>query len=298
MISPHYLPVDFTFRDPSKMKKFHYQSLLEHWYTRQEDDGIDIVFTFRGYWDPTSDSVIAVTDKHPKKRRTAPGSIARNPKRGNAEVARKADASRKRPGPPGIRKGDRHWPNLSGEDENEVNEEGEDEDEEDDENANDEDDNGNNSRRQRVMPLKAPKALPFAATRMVPRGAPVALKKNAGRLPAVADKSIPTSKAPPKKARADVQTSENVGDQALQTDEIRAAVTKRPQPRPAYRRRQGDDAAPAAIKEKPARKAKPSDLGPRSEPPVTRSGGKRKAGDAELQAIGESSTKKGKRKAK
>jgi hypothetical protein len=333
MISPHYLPVDFTFRDPSKMKKFHYQSLLEHWYTRQEDDSIEIVFTFRGYWDSSSESVIAVTDKHPalrkrpksptKKRRTAPGSIALKPKRGNAKVARKVNASRKRPGPPGIRKGDRHW--RTGEDEDEVDEEGEDEDEdededenedegedeedeegeedededeEDEENADDEDDNRNNSRRQRVMPPKAPKALPFAAKRIVYRGAPVALKKNAGRLPAVADKSLPKSKAPPKKARADVQTySENIGDQAPQTDEISAAVTKRPQPRPAYRGRQGDDTTPAAIKEKPARKPKPSDLGPRSEPPVTRSGGKRKADDAELQAIGESSTKKGKKKA-
>ena len=326
MISPCYLPVDFTFRDPSKMKKFHYQSLLEHWYTRQEDDSIEIVFTFRGYWDSSSDSVIAVTDKHPalrkwpksstKKRRTAPGSIALKPKRGNAKVARKVNASQKRPGPPGIRKGDRHWRNLSGEVEVEIDEEGEDEDEdedegedeegdededgdeEDEENADDEDDNGNNSRRQRVMPPKAPEALPFAAKRIVYRGAPVTLKKNAGRLPAMADKSLPKSKAPPKKARADVQTySENVGDQALQPDEISVAVTKRPQPRPAYRGRQGDDAAPAAIKEKLARKPKLSDLGPRSEPPVTRSGGKRKADDAELQAIGEYSTKKGKKKA-
>ena len=150
------------------------------------------------------------------------------------------------------------------------------------------------------MPPKAPKALPFAAPQIVYRGAPVAPKTNAGRLPAV-DKSLPKSKAPPKKARADVQTSENVGDQGLQTDEIRAAVTKRPQPRPAYRRHQGDDAAPAAVKEKPARKpthqSQPSDIG-RFERPITRSRGKRKADDAELQTIGESSTKKGKRKAR
>jgi hypothetical protein len=244
MISPHYRPVDFIFCDPSKMKKFHYQSLLEHWYTRQEDVSIEIVFTFRGYWDLSSDSVIAVTDKHPalqkqlkpstKKHRTAPGSIALKPKRGNAKVARKVNASRKRPRPPGICKGDKHWRNLSGEDEGEVDEEDEDEDEE---NAGDEDHNGNNSHRQRVMSPKAAKALPFAATQMVYRGAPVAPKKNADRLPVV-DKSLSKSKAPPKKARADVQTSEDVRDQALQTDGITASVTKWPQPRPAYRRHQ------------------------------------------------------------
>jgi hypothetical protein len=174
MISSHYLPVDFTFCDPSKMKKFHYQSLLEHWYTRQEDDTIDIVFTFRGYWDPSSESVIAVTDKHPalrkqpksstKKRQAAPESIAL---KCNAKAARRVNGSRKRPGPPGIRKGDRHWQNLSGEDEEDEGDEDDedkDEEDEDEENAHNEDNNGNNGRRQCVMPPKAPKALPFAAT--------------------------------------------------------------------------------------------------------------------------------------
>ena len=150
------------------------------------------------------------------------------------------------------------------------------------------------------MPPKAPKALPFATAKVVYCGAPFAPKKNAGRLPAV-DKSLPKSEALQKEARADVQTSENVEDQALQTDEIRVAVIKRPQPRPAYRRRQGDDTAPAAIKEKPSTEpmcqSQPSDIGPRFEQPIMQSRGKRKADDAELQAIGESSTKKGKRKA-
>jgi len=59
MIDPKYLPVDFVFRDPSKMKKVHYQALLEHWYGRQEDDGTETVFAFKGYWDPARDSVMA-----------------------------------------------------------------------------------------------------------------------------------------------------------------------------------------------------------------------------------------------
>jgi len=65
MIDPKYLPADFTFRDPSKLKKAHYQALLEHWYERQEDDNIDTVFAFKGYWDTSEDSVITIDDHHP-----------------------------------------------------------------------------------------------------------------------------------------------------------------------------------------------------------------------------------------
>ena len=46
MIDPEYLPADFVFCDPSKMKKNHHCVLLDHWFDHQEDDGIDIVFAF------------------------------------------------------------------------------------------------------------------------------------------------------------------------------------------------------------------------------------------------------------
>ena len=61
------------------------------------------------------------------------------------------------------------------------------------------------------------------------------------------------------------------------------------------------DRAPALedVKVKPPRKARhlaqPPDLGPQYELPVTRHGGKRKANDVGLQAIGGSSSKKAKK---
>ena len=289
MIHPKYLPDNFIFRDPSKMKKTHYKSLLEHWYTRQEDDSIKITFSFKGYWDSSSGSVVAVANKNAAnrkqskkfsgKRRITSELTTSKPMHNKLKVARAANPSRSRRGPPGVRQGDKGWESGSGdsgkndggegdkEDEGEDEDEYEDEEEEVDEEEggeNDDDGDGNNRYRQQGMPSKAPpKDLPFAAKRKVDGGAPVAPKKNTSRLP------------------------------GLKSRVLEIAVAKRPQPRPAYHGLQGDDAAlaPHPVKDKPARK--PS---PQFERPVTRNGGKRKVDGAELQAIGEPPSKKGKKR--
>jgi hypothetical protein len=163
MIHPIYLPDDFIFRDPSKMKKIHYQSLLEHWYTRQEDDRIKVAFSFKGYWNPSSGSVIAVANKNPTNRKQP-----------------------KRRGPPGIRQSDKGWEDVSGGSEEEDKGEGDEEDAGDDDD--DDEESGIKTHRERGMLLEVPpKNLPFAAKRKAYGGAPVAQKKSNTRRPAAAD---------------------------------------------------------------------------------------------------------------
>ena len=317
MIHHKYLPDDFTFRDPSKMRKAHYQSLLEHWYMRQEDDSIDVVFAFKGYWNP-SDNLV-VTDKQSKsstgKHRTAPTLAASRLKGADLKTKKKANAAQNRAGPPGIRKGEKYWQDYSGEEENadeqdEGEDEGEDKDKdeeecEEDEDEEDEDDSGeddkvdsgvggDNRSRKRGIPSKAPPMdLPFSAKRVVRRGAPALPKTKGSRLPAVAQKSAPKSKAPSKKAREDMGTSKNHRERTFDNDRLDAADIKRPQPRPAHRGPQSDGAGPSVPQPiKPARKR---NLGPQFEGPTTRNGAKRKADDAELRAAGESSKKRAKR---
>ena len=288
MIDPKYLPADFVFRDPSKMKKAHFQALLEHWYGRQEDAGTKTVFAFKGYWDASRNLVMAVDNKHPahQKRLKQPARKLR-PKRTTSKSAREANAARKRQGPPGIRKGDEQWPIDFDSEGDEV--EGGDEDRDMDVDRNeDEDDNGEEEEEE--------EPLPFSAPRVVPRGASVAAKKKT-RLPAVARKLVPKVKA---RLNADASSSKSTNrDQASKTDKLESGVTKRPLPRPAYRGIPSDAAAsqpsptaPKPVKEKPS--GRPAPL---FEGPTTRSGGKRKVDDAELQTIGEPSKKKGKNNA-
>ena len=288
MIDPKYLPADFVFRDPSKMKKTHYQALLEHWYGRQEDDGTETIFAFKGYWDPSRESVMAANDKHPAhqkrlkpltgKRQPGPRSIGSKPKRTNSKAARGANKPPKRDGPPGIRRGDEQWPVDS----DSEGEEDEDDDEDGEDGDDDDDDDGDGE-----------EPLPFSAP--LRRGAPVAAKKKARLL--VAQKSEPKVKAR-SNAGASSSKSKN-SDQASKTDKPEPRFTRRALPRPAYHGIQSDAAAsqmsptaPKPVKEKPSRKPVPQ-----YERPTTRSGGKRKVDDAELLAIGEPSKKKGKNNA-
>jgi hypothetical protein len=307
MISPKYLPANFVFRDPSKMKKAHYRSLLEHWYARQED-GVRSIFAFRGYWDPSSDSVMKITKERPrvhKRSKLSKGNrrtIAQKPKPTDAKAVRKANEFHKRSGPPGIRKSDTGWSDRS-EDEKEDEEEDEDEDDmESGEENGSENNNSTRGRRQYGIPFKAPPMdLPFSAKLAARRGVPVAPKNLTHRLPAIAGKSVLGLKLRSKKAKVDVPANkESSGPQQLDSSvgkgssaasielsaaarskrpnvskssgldravQPQSALTKRPQPRPAY------------------------------EPPVTRSGGKRKVDDAGLQAAGEPSSKRGKKEA-
>jgi hypothetical protein len=57
------------------MKKMHYQVLLEHWYDCQEDENVDIVFTFKGYWDTSTNFVVTVDNKSPDHKKWARLSI-------------------------------------------------------------------------------------------------------------------------------------------------------------------------------------------------------------------------------
>jgi len=158
MIDPEYLPPDFKFRDPSKMKKSHYRLLLEYWYERQGDPDIDTVFAFNGFWDHGSNSVVSAYKKQsdrrklPKRSKRAHGKTCGKGKSRYKHAGSKsngAKAGAKRSGPPGVRAGDPGWI-LSSEEE-----EYEDSDEEDSE----EEDNHQINRK---VP---PKALPFSAPR-------------------------------------------------------------------------------------------------------------------------------------
>jgi hypothetical protein len=153
MIDPEYLPPDFKFRDPSKMKKFHYQLLLEYWYERQGDPDIDTVFAFSGFWDHGSNSVVAAYKKQsdrrrlPKRSKRAHGKTRRGVKSRSSSKRNGEKAGAKRSGPPGVRAGDPGWI-LSSEEE-----EYEDSDEEDGEEE-------DNHQLKRKVP---PKSLPFSA---------------------------------------------------------------------------------------------------------------------------------------
>ena len=154
MIDPEYLPPDFKFRDPSKMKKSHYQLLLEYWYERQGDPDIDTVFAFSGFWDHGSNSVVAAYKKQsdrrrlPKRSKRAHGKTRGKVKSRSSSKRNGAKAGAKRSGPPGVRAGDPGWI-LSSE------EEYEDSDEEDGEEE-------DNHQLKRKVP---PKSLPFSAPR-------------------------------------------------------------------------------------------------------------------------------------
>jgi hypothetical protein len=267
MISRKYLPADFVFREPSKMKKAHYRALLEHWYRRQRDDTVDVVFAFKGYWDPSSESVMAasdVPDARPKraklaKRKCQPARpSASKPKPTNADAAKKTNKLQRRSGPPGVRKGDSEWSSDSeegevegkgrgsDEDEGEGGEEGDGgEDEEEGEGEGEEEDkNNSNDRTRRITRSKAqPMELPFSAPRIA-YGAFGAPRK-----------------------------------------------TSKPNRLSGLKNRVPD------TKGKPARRTQPPGMGSRFERPATRSGAKRKADDAGLQATGEPSSKKGKKDA-
>jgi hypothetical protein len=184
MIDRKYLPADFVFRDPSKMKKTHYRALLEHWYKRQEDDAVDIVFAFKGYWDSSSESVITVSDRPDVPRKRS-----------------KKVRSQRRSGPPGIRKGDPLWPGDSGEEEVEGEDEEDEHEEEEEEESDDEKGDNSNNRSRRILRSKAqPRELPFSAPR-ARRAAFSAPKKTNTRKSTPSRPSGSKSRVPEKPAR-------------------------------------------------------------------------------------------------
>jgi hypothetical protein len=263
MIDSEYLPDNFTFCDPSRMKKNDYFTLLQHWYERQEDKDIETTFAFKGYWDSSNELV--VIPKHKKSNRKTTG---------------KTGASRQRPGPPGVRKGEKGW-SMDSDVENEnsgYEDEGEGEDEDTD---GDEDDDPKGPHKRSKVP---PTELPFSAQRIVRPGAKGSRKVTT---------STKGKAAMPSKSR-----NKQVG----QDDEPEVLATKkRPQPKPAYRGAQSTAltpvvaAQPAPKKARKPRQLSQQDLGPQYERPVTRNTGKHTADDAGLQAAGKSSAKRAKK---
>ena len=146
MIDSEYLPPDFKFRDPSKMKKAHYQLLLEYWYKRQQNPDVDTVFAFKGFWDHGSNSVVAAYKKQSNGRKQL-----KRPKRSKKDKGTKAGG--KRSGPPGVRMGDLGWISLSEE---------EDEGEENENSHEDESEEEDSHLVRRKLP---PRPLPFSAPR-------------------------------------------------------------------------------------------------------------------------------------
>jgi len=298
MVDVEYLPVNFLFRDPSKMKKTHYQALLEHWYERQEDERISTVFAFKGYWDPSTDSVIMVDDE-PSTRHKVLGQDMRK---------HNLSGSKKRPGPPGIRVGDKGWivneeDEEGAEDEEVDGHKGDDDDEDDKEgDDNDEGDDGddNNRRQHGTQSRLPPMNLPFSAKRVVSRAGHIAPTKAKRGPPAAVRKSVLKANAPSE----DTTLKSKGAGSSKSTNMSRAiAVKQRPQPRPYRGLLSGSQVSPtsnvpqpATEKEvrKPRKLAQPS---PRFEPPTTRSGGKRKADDSGLQATAKPSNKKAKKNA-
>ena len=301
MIDPEYLPARFIFRDPSKMKKVHYQALLEHWYRRQEDDAVDTAFAFKGYWDASTDSVTAVTMRKSKG-------------------TRKANMPKIRPGPPGIRRSDVGWQNVGedadgegdGEDEEDEEDSGEDEedsgeDEEEEEDDGNEEDNAHRRGAQSKSKVPQPMELPFSAKHVF-HAAPVVPRRSAPKQKASAQNRVkfPSNEEP--NTRTTVSKSKNGNSSKSQsrstTNNIKPPATKRPQPRPAYRRVPEDAAAlqasptlsaPQPVKETRARKLLQPPALSQYERPTTRSGVKRKADDGGLQLAVEPSTKRAKR---
>jgi hypothetical protein len=285
MINPKYLPPNFVFRDPSKMKKAHYQALLDHWYSRQEDEMTSTVFAFKGYWDPASGSVVTAHLKQPtRKHKTVPGKVGE---------------TKKRTGPPGIRLGDKGW--TGGEDEEGTGDEEEDEDmgdeKDEDDNGEGGDDDHNNHRQHRTRSRVPPMDLPFSAKRVAPRVAPMKTRSK-HQLPAVVQRKVgaglpDNNEFPalqPRDAGSSKSKNTDHGSQGL-------IMKQRPQPRP--RRGLPSDSrsisnGPQPVVEKTARKTKSAIPPPQFERPDTRNARKRKV-DSELQAVGHSSNKKAKR---
>jgi hypothetical protein len=308
MIDPQYLPPGFIFRDPSKMKKIHYKALLEHWYERQQDGSVGTVFAFKGYWDASSDSVIAVPDDQPAhrkrrkgltgKRNAAPETIA--PKSNHT----KATMPHKRPGPPGVRKGDKQWHSDASQSEGD-----EDRDEEADES--DEDEDSARGAQSKVPPME----LPFSSKRVL-KGASVAHKKSTvAQHKKSKSKSVSKEDAGTRNGKVRLPSNDKANTIANAsksnrtgssmngrgtTDNIESVRAKRPLPRPAYSRaakKPEISQAPAAspvprsVNETKVKKARyppqPTDLRPQFERPTTRSGGKRKVDEAALGATAE-----------
>jgi hypothetical protein len=268
MIDHEYLPAYFRFRDPSKMKKMHYQALLEHWYDRQEDENVDIVFAFKGYWDASTDSVVTVNNKSPDRQKRARPSIDKRrkssgngkpgvkPSGSKAKGRKGAKVTKERFGPPGIQSGDAGWFSDVEDDAEDVEEDGENEDG-DGEDADMDEEDYNTKRKRGVKSRAPPMPLPFSAQRV-------------GN-PAVASKVKPTNKS---KSKAQ-----------------RPAATKGS--KPALKKPQ------LAVDSENVKKSRypsqPPDLGPQFDRPATRNAGKRKIADAGLGAVGESQSKKAKK---
>jgi hypothetical protein len=264
MVDPKYLPADFKFRDPSKMKKAHYQALLEHWYGRQQNAKINIAFEFKGYWDSSSESVLGSNDSRRLSRRSQP-----KPKRANSGV----NASKNRPGPPGIRAGDPGFVFNSS-----SSSDGEDE---DSEGEDDEDDHPRG-----IYSKKSPLDLPFAAKQVRYSGSGVA--------------GLHLHKKRTKQSKSVNQPREPESAKI-----IPAVVKGTPASKPTSPGSKGDvfptqvHPLPAASPPPIAKKARrprylsqPPNLGPQFERPATRHGGKRKVEAAGLPETKESKTKR------
>jgi hypothetical protein len=268
MIDAEYLPINFKFRDPSKMKKSHYQALLEHWYERQQGAGINTTFKFKGYWDSSSESVQTANVRHPGRQKR------RKPRSYNQGSKKKFNASMKRPGPPGVRAGDDGFSSPSSSD-------GENEDDEGDDAEHD------------TQSKKKPLDLPFSAIPRVYLGALTNPKTAALRV-----KSTPKANSKPKSKLIIPTGVPETADLGL------AAAKRRPVPKPAFSGRKDNtdpmqalSPQPPVIQKKPRRPrylSQPPDLGPQFERPATRLGGKRKADDDGMGATQESMSKKAK----
>jgi hypothetical protein len=281
MIDHKYLPAGFRFRDPSKMKKTHYQALLEHWYERQEDENTDIVFAFKGYWDLANEAVTISGGKGSSRRkkskrstgmRQAASGLTRPGAKGPIV---KVKGTKKRPGPPGLRVGDLEAPfglrdieeDDDGEEEEEdAQEDGEIEAEEEGSDDGEDDDGDENVRRKPGIQSKVPPmTLPFSAQRV--RGVGVS-------------KSTRPFTSKPKRTASSKPKNRHGSRSAFQAPSNAAAPP-----------------ASLPVSEKARQPRYPSRLPcpGQSERPVTRSGGKRKVGDAGLETTGTYPTKKAKK---
>jgi hypothetical protein len=289
MIDAEYLPIDFKYRDPSKMKKSHYQALLEHWYERQQDAEINTTFEFKGYWDSSSESVQTANVGHPGRQKQ------RKPRPYNQGSKKNVNASMKRRGPPGIRAGDDGFSSPSSSDDEDEGDEGDDTEHD-------------------TQSKKKPLDLPFSAIPRVYLGALTNPKTAALQV-----KSIPKANSrpkgvgaglkdqpdgprggyPPQKKATDI-SKPIISTGAPETADLGlAAAKRRPVPKPAFSGRKDGTGAlspqPPVMQKKPRRPrylSQPPDLGPQFERPATRHGGKRKADDDGMRATQESMSKK------
>jgi len=291
MIDAEYLPINFKFRDPSKMKKSHYQALLEHWYERQQGAAINTTFEFKGYWDSSSESVQTADVGDPSRQKQ------RKPRPYNQGSKKNVNAPMKRRGPPGIRAGDDGF-NLppSSDDENE------------------DDDSEDGGTEHDAQSKKKPLYLPFSAipraylgTLTNPKTAAFHVKstpKANSRPKGVGLKDQhddPRGGYPPQKKATGISKSIIPTGASETADLGLAAAKRRPVPKPAFSGRKDDTGAlsprPPVIQKKPRWPrylSQPPDLGPQCERPATRLGGKRKADDDGMRATQESMSKKAK----